>query len=133
VGTVAKKLGVSRRTLFTLRQDKQIQDAVSSVMIEALKTDLVDVLKSLTNQAKKGNVGAARVILEYAEKLWNVEVEARRELANLKTALLKALADVSPELKERFANELLTIAVDGGNLRGDQIWNPGRSLPPGSR
>jgi len=126
---VAKRLKISRRTLYTYRQDARIQDLLLSVTLDILKTDVVDVVKALAEEAKKGNVGAAKVILEYAGRAWDLEQRYKQQLSQLKEVILRSLEQVSPELMLKMANELERIELDSQPVKGTQGEGRGKALP----
>jgi len=126
---VAKKLKMSRRTLYTYRQDARVQEVLLSVTLDILKTDVVDVVKALAEEAKKGNVGAAKVILEYAARAWDLEQRYKQQLSQLKEVVFRSLEQVSPELMLRVANELERIELDSQTVKGTQGEGRGKALP----
>jgi nitrogen regulatory protein PII len=125
---VAKTLGVSRRTLFAYRQDPRLQEALLSVTLDILKTELVDVIKAVAQKAKQGHVGAAKVILEYADRAWNIEQRFNTQLNSIKEALFRALDRVSPEISERLEHELEQIELEKGTRARAEGEGRGKAL-----
>jgi hypothetical protein len=65
---VGKRLGISRRTVYNMRQSPRVQEAVSAVARHLLRSDLIDVLNVLTQKAKTGDNAAMRLFLELVDK-----------------------------------------------------------------
>jgi hypothetical protein len=61
---VAKKLGISRRQLYNLRQSQTIQEPIRKYSRDMLITELPDVYKALVKKAKSGDCGAMKLFFE---------------------------------------------------------------------
>jgi len=114
--STARKLGISRRALFTYRQSKRIQQALYNLVMGELRTDFIDVLRKLVNQAKSGNVTAAKVIIDYIDKSWDIEAETAQKLNLLREIILRALENAAPEIKEKVAYELKFIGLGHSDI-----------------
>jgi hypothetical protein len=75
--TVARSLRISRRQLYNVRQSARVQAVLGSIARQLLQSDLVDVLKVLTQKAKAGDNAAMRLFLELTEKYNEAEKVAR--------------------------------------------------------
>jgi len=126
---VAKRLKMSRRSLYSLRRDPLIQEMVITITLDLLKTNVVDVLNALVVQAKKGNVGAARTILEYADRAWSLEHQFNQKLVNIKEALFRVLDSVAPELIMKVAHELERSELDQAVIAGTEDEGRIQALP----
>jgi hypothetical protein len=67
--TIAKKAGISDRTLRRWKRLPGFWDAVEERTKEYLKENLPKMLHALMKEAKKGKVKHGKLILEYLEKL----------------------------------------------------------------
>jgi hypothetical protein len=65
---VARKVGITTRQLYNIRQKNEVQEACYVLSKELFKSDLPDVLKVLTRKAKSGEGWAVRLFLELAGK-----------------------------------------------------------------
>ena len=65
----AKKVGITVRQLFNIRQDEKVQEACYTITKDLFKSDLPDVLKKLTEKAKRGEAWAVKLYLEVAGEL----------------------------------------------------------------
>ncbi len=63
---VAKKIGISTRQLFNLRQSETVREACYVIAKELFKGDIPDVLKVLTRKAKSGDNFCVKLFLEIA-------------------------------------------------------------------
>jgi hypothetical protein len=109
---IAGDLKISRRTLFAHRQNPRLQEALISITLDVLKTEILDVIKSLIAAAKSGNPAAGRILIEYADRSWNLEQQYNRKLNRLREAVLTALEKSSPETIMEISNELRRIELD---------------------
>jgi hypothetical protein len=66
---VAKKLGVSRRQLYTWRQSSRIQEPLRNISRELLISDLPDIYKALVKKAKSGDCVAMKLYFEIVERI----------------------------------------------------------------
>jgi hypothetical protein len=66
---VARRVGITSRQLYNIRQKKEVQEACYVLSKELFKSDLPDVLKVLTRKAKVGEGWAVKLFLELVGEL----------------------------------------------------------------
>ena len=67
--SVAKKIGITTRQLYNIRQNENVQTICYQISKELFKSELPDVLKTLTQKAKAGYSWAVRLFLEVSGEL----------------------------------------------------------------
>jgi hypothetical protein len=99
---VAGRLKISRRQLFTHRHNPSIQRAANGLARAILLCDLPDVLKALTQRAKRGDVPAIKVYLDLVGEHGEETPTSSGSLATLADVFLKrASSQRKPEMMER--------------------------------
>ena len=68
-GEVAKKLGISDKTLLKLRKNADFWDKVYKAYLIEYESEMPDVLRALIRESKAGNVQAIRLVLEHTNRL----------------------------------------------------------------
>ena len=66
---IAKRIGISKATLQTWRQDPGFIDAYYDRYMIKFGSKLPEVLDAMIREAKEGNVQAGRLVLEHSGKL----------------------------------------------------------------
>lgn len=128
---VAERLKISRRTLYAYRQDPQMQEVLLAATLDILKSELIDVVKALARKAKQGNVGAAKVMLEYGDRAWNLEQRYQHQLAKIKEVVLSVMEKAAPELSMEVARGFQQIELNGGSLPKSGAEGSREALPAG--
>jgi hypothetical protein len=111
---------MARRTLYDYRQRKRVQNAVFGLTVGGLKTEVPNILNKLIATAKEGNVQAARVVLEFLDRMWSVEAESAEQLDLLRAIVLGAIESVSPEMQRRIAHELQIAGLGSPDFSSDR-------------
>jgi len=61
---MAKKIGVSRRTLYTWLEKKEFRSWLNTKKLELINDSLIDIYKTAVRKAKAGDYNFTRLILE---------------------------------------------------------------------
>lgn len=116
---VAKQIGITRRQLFNIRQNSDVQDACYIISKELFTSDLPDVLKTLTNKAKSGEAWAVRIFLEIAGELGKenqtANINVFSPISNPRDEG-KGFLDVREEIKNMSTEELQAKIISGLKL-----------------
>ena len=96
---VAKRIGITTRQLYNLRQNGEVQEACYIIAKELFKTETPDVLKVLAKKAKNGDNYCIKLFLE-------VSGELKQSAGVPPKVIPKELAEMSDEELERLAQTL---------------------------
>jgi hypothetical protein len=107
--TTARKLNISRRTLFEYRQNPRIQHAVQMIVINHLRIDAADVLAEVVRKAKQGNLAAAKLFLDQTNIVADFDRTREREHATGISAFIGAFREMFPKLSPNQREQFIEI------------------------
>jgi hypothetical protein len=127
--STARKLNISRRTLFEHRQNPRIQRAVQMIVINHLRIDSADVLTEVVRKARKGNLVAAKLFLDQTNVIEDFEREREQERSNGLWAFVGAFREVfttfPPAQRLQFIEAMQKREINIPNELYDSISNAG--------
>ena len=138
-GEVAKKLGISDKTLLKLRKNADFWDKVYKAYLIEYESEMPDVLRALIRESKAGNVQAIRLVLEHTNRLQkhiNIKISSPFEQwmaqsGNNQIEEAEIVVGESPPLPPRTANNTPKkvqndfVKLDK-ELQKKQAWNERR-------
>lgn len=101
----ARKLGMSRRTLYEYERNPKILDAIQESVVDQMKLAYLDVMGGVVRKSSAGNMTGAGVFLKEYARICDIENKFKRELARQHKAFVKAIGKESIETQERIIRE----------------------------
>jgi hypothetical protein len=94
---VAERIGIGERRLRQIRQNKNVQDIVLHLRLEAMKGDLAEVYAVLSTKAISGDIAAIKLFLEHVANVDSYYTLMKKQNEDFVKHVMTALEQIPAE------------------------------------